>query len=271
MMPQTCPNCGNPLDNSARFCPSCGAKRGDDTPDVFVLKPGTARLVSEDPPAARDRCVRNASVPQKLSRREKRIARRLQELEAEEAEAASTSAVVCGADTMQPRRANWRLRILSLLIATLVVAAVIGALYLGETISAQAFSPVTEVYAAFSADAPDQAASAYPEELYRAMEGQGYFGPDGPWQTQYNDWEQVYGADFTAVPELKKLSLLGKEEKQACLQAPESEYMVTVRPLVTLRVEYTVAVHSGSADAAVRKTACLGYMDGKWYLLQSEF
>lgn len=270
-MPHICPGCGAAMDDSARFCPACGAKREDEAADVFVLKPGTARLAEDASPAAEDGPMRDMSVPVKRSRREKRIARKLRALEAEEAGAAAACAVVRGADTMRPPRANWRIRLVSLFVAVLLVAAVIGGLYLREKIAAQAFSPVEAAYSAFAADTPRDAASAYPEELYRAMDGLGYFGADGPWAVQYADWKRVYGAGFTAEPALKKMSLLRGEEKEACLQSLQTEYMVTARPLVALSLQYTVSVHSGTTDAAVRKTACVGYMGGKWYLLQAEF
>ena len=73
----SCPHCGAAMDDGSRFCSVCGrpipAMQEEAT--VFVLKPGTACLEETDecisPPAAS---------PPALSRREKRIARKLRHM-----------------------------------------------------------------------------------------------------------------------------------------------------------------------------------------------
>ena len=99
-MSTSCPHCGAAMDDSSRFCPVCGrpipAMQEEAT--VFVLKPGTACLEETDecisPPAAS---------PPALSRREKRIARKLRHMAFEES--ASEDYI----DPITPPKQRWKI------------------------------------------------------------------------------------------------------------------------------------------------------------------
>lgn len=275
-MSKTCFRCGSSIDDNDRFCRACGAAIAgesveEDAPDVFVLKPGTARLeFEEEAPSAPEPAEEEApapapQAPPPMSRREKRIAKKLTRCESEEDEE----------DYVYPetpkRHGHLKVKIISLLVAALLIAALIGAVSVYQRIEQAAFAPIEAAYEGFSARSPAALETAFYPELYSAMTDLGYLSAGGYWEERIDDWQSVYGSGFTAAPTLRKLTLLRGEEKQDYLSLLQTEYGISPKVPLLVRIDYTVAVSADSADATVRKSACVGYTGGDWYLLQEEF
>ena len=131
-MSTSCPHCGAAMDDGSRFYPVCGrpipAMQEEAT--VFVLKPGTACLEETDecisPPAAS---------PPALSRREKRIARKLRHMAFEESASEDYIAPIT------PPKQRWKIRLISLLVAAAVLSALVGALFVHQTVEQAALLP----------------------------------------------------------------------------------------------------------------------------------
>lgn len=296
-MSKICFRCGSPVDDSDRFCRACGAAiaaetaNDDDAPDVFVLKPGTARLEVEEEapetgtPAAPVKAPEPAptateEAPQKepeqpkaapqaaaqpMNRREKRIAKKLSRCESEEDEE----------DYVYPeepkRRSHWKAKLISLFAAVLLIAALIGGVYLYQKVEQAAFAPIETAYEGFSARSPAKLEQAFYPELYSAMTDLGYLSAGGYWEERIDDWQSVYGRSFTAAPSLRKMTFLRGEEKQDQLNLLETEYGISPKVQLLVRIDYTVSVSADNVDASVRKSAHVGYVGGDWYLLQEEF
>lgn len=297
----TCFRCGSPVDENDRFCRACGAvlaagpsDSGGDAPDVFVLKPGTARLELEtEPDAPQEKEARpvpadagpadstdaspagtsenNASAAQTppasrqpMSRREKRIAKKLAKCDSE----------TDGEDYVYPdapKKSHWKAKLISLLVLVLLIAAVVGGLSLRQDMERAAFIPITTAYEGFSSRTTATLEQAFYPELYSAMTDLGYLSAGGYWQERLDDWESVYGSGFITEPQLRKMTVLRGTEKQEALKRLQTEYGVAPRVGVLARMEYTVTVIAPDVDATVRKSALVGRIGGSWYLLQEDF
>ena len=302
----TCFRCGSPVDGNDRFCRACGAsllpappEEDGDAPDVFVLKPGTARLAVEetpeaappppeqqaalipaapaqpaDPPPAGSAAPPEHAAPEPqpaptppqkpMSRREKRIAKKLARCDS-----AENAADYVYPDA--PPRSHWKARLISLLIVVLLIAAVAGGLYLRQNMEQAAFVPIATAYEGFSGHTPATLEQAFYPELYSAMTDLGYLSAGGYWQERLDNWKNVYGNSFTAVPKLRGMKFLRGAEKQDALARLQTEYNIAPRVGLLARMEYTVTVTAQDTDATVRKTALVGRAGGTWYLLQEDF
>ena len=171
-MSTSCPHCGAAMDDGSRFCSVCGrpipAMQEEAT--VFVLKPGTACLEETDecisPPAAS---------PPALSQREKRIARKLRHMAFEES--ASEDYI----DPITPPRQRWKIRLISLLVAAAVLSALVGALFVHQTVEQAAFTPIEAAYESLAQGSPAALQAALYPDLCRTLEDLGYFRSDGSW------------------------------------------------------------------------------------------
>lgn len=284
-MSKLCFRCGNPVDDNDRFCRVCGAAVATDADteadaaDVFVLKPGTARLeIEEDPapvPAQKaapepETEVPKAATPEPsrspMTRREKRIAKKLARCDSDEdAEDYEYPPEV------PKKKGHLKAKLLSLLVAAVLIAGLVGALYLRQSVEQAAFAPVEAAYEGFSAHSPAALEQAFYPALYSAITDLGYLNAGGYWTEQIENWQSVYGRNFTAVPTLRASALMRGTEKEDYLRLLETEYAISPKPRVLLKLDYTVSVTADNASANVRKSAYVGYIDGKWYLLQEEF
>lgn len=285
-MSKVCFRCGSPVDDSDRFCRACGAAVTDadadeenDAPDVFVLKPGTARLEIEEenvpdaesepePEPEPEAPAESAPEPPRppLTRREKRIAKKLSRCDREEDEE----------DYEYPpevpkKKGHLKAKLLSLLVAILFIAGLVGVLYLRQSVEQAAFAPIETAYEGFSDRSPAALENAFYPELYSAMTDLGYLSAGGYWTEQIDNWQSVYGRGFTAAPTLRRSALIRGTEKEDYLNLLETEYAISPRPRVLMKLDYTVSVTADNVDASVRKSAYVGYIGGKWYLLQEEF
>ena len=144
-MSTSCPHCGAATDSGNRFCPACGrpVSAAQEAPTVFVLKPGTARLEETD------ESTPFPTVPlPALSRREKRIARKLQHMVSEEG--APEDYVYPPA----PPKQHWKARMISLLIAAVLLSALVGALFVRQAVEQSAFTPIEAAYESLSHGSP---------------------------------------------------------------------------------------------------------------------
>lgn len=284
-MSKTCAGCGAPLGDDDRFCRICGkaaalsAPGEEDAVPVFVIKQGTACLDGDEPAAvppdqaenqsaAAPRSARSvqASAPH-LSRREHRIARKLARVEAEEEDHAADAQP----EPVPVKKSRWKARLVSLLIAVLLIGALVGGLYARQKIEAYAFVPVQTAYTAFSSHSPEKLKEAFAPELYEAMTDLGYLESSGEWERQRDLWRNVYGRDFAVEPVLRGGTWIRGAERDQYLAALNTEYSAVFSPRILLRLDYTVKVTARDADASIRKTAYVGLMDGRWYLLQNTF
>lgn len=278
-MSKLCFRCGNPVDDKDRFCRVCGAAvtadaaADEDAADVFVLKPGTARLEIEEetvpapapePESPQDSTPEPPKAP--LTRREKRIAKKLARCDSDEdAEDYEYPPEV------PKKKGHLKAKLISLLVAAVLIAGLVGALYLRQNIEQAAFTPIETAYEGFSEHSPAALEQAFYPELYSAMTDLGYLSAGGYWTEQLDNWQKVYGRNFTAAPTLRNSALIRSTEKEDYLRLLETEYAISPKPRVLLKLEYTVSVTADNADASVRKSAYVGYIGGKWYLLQETF
>lgn len=246
------------------------------TPQPAKPVPDAAEIPAEKPDAApkapdgvRANAEQSAAVPPEapskpMSRREKRIAKKLAKCE-NEADAAD---YVYPDD---PPRSHWKARLISLFAVILLIAAVAGGLYLRQNMEQAAFVPIATAYEGFSGQTPAALERAFYPELYGAMTDLGYLSAGGYWQERLDNWRSVYGDSFTAVPKIRGMKLLRGAEKQDALTRLQTEYGIAPRVGLLARMDYTVAVTARDTDATVRKSALVGRIGGSWYLLQEDF
>ena len=278
-MSKICFRCGSTLDDGDRFCRACGAAVAADgtaaeDADVFVLKPGTARLEAEDPPAApapeSDAEPPEQAAPETarrpMTRREKRIAKKLSRCDSEED----------AEDYEYPeeppkKKGSLKGKLLSLLVAVILIGGLVGALYLRQSMEQAAFAPVEIAYEGFSAHSPSSLEKAFYPELYSAMTDLGYLNAGGYWTEQTDIWQKVYGRNFTAVPTLHSADLIRGNAKSDYLNRLNTEYSISPNPRLLLQMDYTVLITADNINTTMQKSAYVGYIGGKWYLLQEEF
>ena len=282
-MSKVCPHCGGALDEGDRFCRACGAAVDrDGAAAVFVLKHGTASLeaaespVQSDAPAETPRPGAQAETqhpPAAPTRREKRISKKLSRLDREEARAGETDDE-SDEDEMPepaPKKRGWKGKLLSLLVALVLIGGLVGGLYLWQTVEQAAFAPAETAYSGFSQRSPAVLEKAFYPELYSAMTDLGYLSAGGYWSEQVTNWENVYGSSFTAAPTLKRATWVRGAEKEDYLHLLQTEYGISPHPRLLLRLDYTVSIHGDAVDATAQRSAYSALIGGKWYLLQEEF
>ena len=166
---------------------------------------------------------------------------------------------------------RWKIRLISLLVAAAVLSALVGALFVHQTVEQAAFTPIEAAYESLAQGSPAALQAALYPDLCRTLEDLGYFRPDGSWSVQLRDWQAVYGAAFTAEPALRRVRWIRGSAKEDYLRALEREYLLSARAILLLQVDYTVHITAENADASVRKSAYTAYCAGSWYLMQETF